>query len=38
MFLFLFVSVFPFQQDEMSDDAMFIDLNEHETMETKVSV
>lgn len=34
----IFVSVFAFQQDEVSDDVMFIDLNEHETMETKVSM
>lgn len=34
----MIVSVFPFQQDEISEDTSCIDLNEHEKMETKVSM
>lgn len=33
---FVIVSVFAFQQDEISEDTSCIDLNEHEKMETKV--
>lgn len=35
---FVIVSVFAFQQDEISEDTSCIDLNEHEKMETKVSI
>lgn len=35
---FVIVSVFAFQQDEISEDTSCIDLNEHEKMETKVSM
>lgn len=34
----MIVSVFTFQQDEISEDTSCIDLNEHEKMETKVSI
>lgn len=34
----MIVSVFAFQQDEISEDTSCIDLNEHEKMETKVSM